>query len=112
TSQRTALDGLFASPEQVEVLMGCLENALCGNVTRGSIEEKTLREFGQAAFDAIFRTSESISALYTKSAAAAKERLGLVAGLRVRLNVEAPDLAQFPWEYIYNKSSRDWLSLL
>jgi CHAT domain-containing protein len=110
-SERAPLDSLFENPKQAETLMARLEQALLRSASRGSVDEKVLRDFGHAVFDAIFQNAKSISALYTKSQVAAEAQVGQVAGLRVRLQVDAPDLAQFPWEYLYNSGVREWLGL-
>ena len=109
SSARTSLDELFESPREAEMLMLRLENALLREGSRASVEEKALRDFGEAVFDTIF-LAEPISALYANSVEAADRRAGL-AGIRVRLRIDAPDLAQFPWEYLYNRHRREWLGL-
>ena len=69
-----------------------------------SNEEKTLREFGSEVFKAVFRGSQEISDLYSKS-------LSQVSGpdraLRLKLRVEPPELAVLPWEYVYDREGRD-----
>jgi len=110
SSERVSLDPLFESPKDAQILMLRLENALLRQGARASVEEKALKDFGQEVFDTIFRNSHSIYSLYTQCQAAAEADEG-VAGLRVRLRIDAPDLAQFPWEYLYNSGSREWLGL-
>jgi hypothetical protein len=120
SSERVALDAVFESPQEAENHMLRLENALLrgGSQIRAvgafSIEEKALRDFGQLVFDNVFRKAESIANLYAECQALVEDRIrrGEVGGLRLKLRIDAPDLAQFPWEYLYNGGQREWLGLL
>ncbi len=120
SSERVALDAVFENPQQAENHMLRLENALLrgGSQIRAvgsySIEERALRDFGHLVFDNVFRKAESIANLYAQCQALVDERLrlGEVSGLRLKLQIDAPDLAQFPWEYLYNGGQREWLGLL
>jgi hypothetical protein len=115
-SQRVPLTSLVETPQAAEVLRLKLENALLRSAAavRGprSPAETTLREFGQAVFDSVFRQAEPIADHYTRSLAIieaqAPETPG---GLRVKLRIDAPELAQLPWEYLYNSGKDEWLGL-
>ena len=70
-------------------------------------ELKTAQEVGRALFDALF-TSE-VRSCYRSSLAAAREQ---GKHLRLRLRVEAPELAVLPWEFLYDETEGDQITLL
>ena len=70
-------------------------------------ELKTAQEVGRVLFDALF-TSE-VRSCYRSSLAAAREQ---GKHLRLRLRVEAPELAVLPWEFLYDETEGDHITLL
>lgn len=71
-----------------------------------SSEEQLVQDFGRALFDAVF-TGE-VRSRYDVSLQEAIQR---DRGLRLRLRIEAPELAALPWEFMYDARSADYLVL-
>ncbi|WP_218274500.1 CHAT domain-containing protein [Paraburkholderia piptadeniae] len=100
----------FLSEETAEDLIQRLEDAIIdGRGNRAgplSSQEKILRDFGSRVFCAVFRDNEQIASRFRSSMdiARSKER---VAGLRLKLGVEPPELALLPWEYLFDESVFD-----
>lgn len=65
------------------------------------------RDVGQILFDALF--SDEVRSCYRTSLASAKAD---GKRLRLRLRVEAPELAMLPWEFLYDVQEGDHISLL
>lgn len=110
-SPRVQLPLLYENPQKVAEALLRLENALlrkAANV-RGGAEESILREFGGMIFDRVFRHPE-IATLY--AASQARVQAGEGKGLRVKLRIDTPELAQLPWEYLYDSKPKDYLALL
>jgi hypothetical protein len=69
-------------------------------------EEKTAQDFGQALFDAIL-TGE-VRSRYDVS----RERaVGQDKGLRLKLRIQAPELAALPWEFLYDPRQAEYVCL-
>ncbi|MGB3062354.1 MAG: CHAT domain-containing protein, partial [Anaerolineae bacterium] len=71
-----------------------------------SSEQRAVQDFGQALFDALF-TGE-VRNLYDvsqKLAANAEQ------GLRLKLRIQAPELAVLPWEYLFDKRAGEYMCL-
>jgi ATP/maltotriose-dependent transcriptional regulator MalT len=66
-------------------------------IETGDTTDRLLPEFGRRLFDALF--PDPIAAVYRSSLGLA---WGQGKGLRVRLRLEAPELAVLPWEYLYD----------
>jgi hypothetical protein len=77
-----------------------------------SVQEKLLREFGQSVFESVFRVPE-VAGLYASSVAMAEvdRQKGRIKGLRVKLRIEAPELALLPWEYLHDGGDGGWMGL-
>jgi hypothetical protein len=92
-----------------------LENAILRSASairgRLSIEETTFREFGQAVFDNVFRNAGPIAEKYKESLKKINAGGGDRRRLRIKLRIEAPELAQLPWEYLYNSGDSEWVGL-
>lgn len=92
-----------------------LENAILRSASaiRGplSVEETTFREFGQAVFDNVFRNAGPIADKYRESLRKIDGGGGDRRRLRIKLRIEAPELAQLPWEYLYNSHDSEWIGL-
>ena len=71
----------------------------------GSPEEQYVRDFGARLFDTIFRDD-----IYACFRSALDQVTAQEKGLRIRLRVEAPDLSNLPWEYLYNSRVNSFLS--
>src|SRR5437763_15600012 len=61
-----------------------------------SSQEQTVQNFGQQLFDALL--VGNIRSLYDQSRVKAAQNGN---GLRLRLHIQAPELASLPWEYLY-----------
>jgi formylglycine-generating enzyme required for sulfatase activity len=71
-----------------------------------SPEESTVQEFGQKLFDALL--SGEIRSRYDVSLErAAQRRLGL----RIKLRIQAPELASLPWEFLYDGRRAEYICL-
>lgn len=114
TSAIASLPDLIGSPAKATTLRLRLENSLLRSAThvRGvrSSAERHLEEFGRSIFDGLLGASSPFAVLFRSSLDLAGEREG-VKGLRVVLDIDARELAQLPWEYLYNAANRDWLGL-
>lgn len=88
-----------------------VQNALlrAGNVRRGAgtIEEQIVERFGQMLFEAL--VGPSVRRLYDTSIGWASQQ---GKGVRVRLNILAPELATLPWEFLYDPAQREYLCFL
>ena len=70
-------------------------------------EATAVRDFGGRLFDAVFR--DQVRSALTASLDQAE---GRDAGLRVRLRLtDSPELADLPWEYLYDRDARRFLAL-
>jgi hypothetical protein len=73
----------------------------------GSSENTAIRNFGGSLFDAVFHDDLRV-ALATSLDAAESQSTGL--RLRLRL-ADVPELADVPWEYLYDTENRRFLAL-
>lgn len=114
-SPRVPLPPFFKDAEKAEMVMLRVENALLRRSAqvRGPVtaEERILQEFGQRVFDIVFRQTPDIAVQYANSKARVAENPERIKGLRLKLRIEAPELAQLPWEYLYNSNEKEWLAL-
>lgn len=82
-----------------------------GSTSRSSVgapsRSTVARDVGQILFDALF--SDEVRSCYRTSLASAKAD---GKRLRLRLRVEAPELAMLPWEFLYDVQEGDHISLL
>jgi hypothetical protein len=69
-------------------------------------EEETVEDFGRALFDMML--GGEVRDLYRRSR---QKALDDGKGLRIRLRVEAPELASLPWEYMYDEAEGDFVCL-
>jgi tetratricopeptide (TPR) repeat protein len=87
-----------------------LQNVLVrsGGVRRKALspQEQAVQEFGQKLFEALL--SNDVRSCYDVSRREAA-RLGM--GVRLRLRIQAPELAALPWEYLYDPRQADYLCL-
>jgi hypothetical protein len=94
--------GVFAlplSPREIETALHRMRNL--------DTDETMLMEFGARLFSALF--SGDVLSRYAESVgiSRAKEHKGL----RIRLHIQAPELAGLPWELMYNSEKREFLGL-
>jgi hypothetical protein len=103
---------LVPNRQEADNLRLRLENAMLRSASairgRFSIEETLFREFGGAFFKDVFLDAGPIADTYKESL---KRLGGDQRRLRVKLRIEAPELAQLPWEYLYNTGDKQWLGL-
>jgi hypothetical protein len=113
-SERVSLPKFTLVPNRQEAdnLRLRLENAMLRSAStirgRYSIEETLFREFGGALFQHVFLDAGPIADAYKDSL---KKLGGDQRRLRVKLRIEAPELAQLPWEYLYNSRDTQWVGL-
>jgi len=70
-------------------------------------ENRAAREFGNKLFDTVF--ADQLQTAFRKSVEAARAKGN---GLRLRLHLnEAAELADLPWEYLYQSQRREFLAL-
>lgn len=69
-------------------------------------QEQAIREFGAGLFEALI--TGDIRTLYDQQHATARQQ---GKGIRLRLLVEAPELATLPWEYLLDPRQPDFLCL-
>ncbi|MGY1761960.1 CHAT domain-containing protein [Geodermatophilus sp. SYSU D00779] len=70
-------------------------------------EATAVREFGARLFDAVFHDQ-----VHSALMASLDQAEGQDAGLRVRLRLtDSPELADLPWEYLYDRDARRYLAL-
>jgi len=71
-----------------------------------SDEQQSVAQFGQQLFEALM--TESVRETFRRSQDRARDSRK---GLRLRLRIEAPELAALPWEYLYDPSDGDYVCL-
>jgi tetratricopeptide (TPR) repeat protein len=71
-------------------------------------EAQTAQDFGRQLFEALL-PGEARSLFSVSRNKATQEHL---LGVRIRLHINAPELAALPWEYLYDSSAGEYLSLL
>src|SRR5918998_4481801 len=70
-------------------------------------EATAVRDFGTRLFDAVFHDQVGSALAASRDQAESRD-----AGLRVRLRLtDSPELADLPWEYLYDKDARRFLAL-
>jgi hypothetical protein len=69
-------------------------------------DQQTVRDFGQALFEALF-TGEARTLYYESRRAAARQQQGL----RLKLRIEPPEVAALPWEFLYDPRQAEYLCL-
>ncbi len=114
-SPRVLLPPFFEDAKTAANVMLRVENALLRRSAqvRGPVtaEEGVLQEFGHRVFDIVFCKTQEIAVQYANSRARVAESPDHIKGLRLKLRIEAPELAQLPWEYLYNTKEKEWLAL-
>ncbi|MGB0384777.1 MAG: CHAT domain-containing protein [Ardenticatenaceae bacterium] len=92
----------------LEVENFVLRMAAAGRNVRGINQSQMglTKMFGERLFQAIFK-DESYHCLVRSLDEAERQK----AGLRIQLRLEAPELADLPWEYLYNPADNRFLSL-
>ncbi len=69
-------------------------------------EQVSVQEFGRMLFEAALPSEVRSCYRISRDKAKASGR-----GLRVRLRIEAPDLAALPWEFLYDEAEGDFICL-
>ena len=94
----------FAGPDALEAELAAIEDAVLG--TGGAAANQRVQNFGARLFHALF--TDEIRTVYDRSqqaTAAAGE------GLRIKLRVNAPDLATVPWEFLFDPRPAEFVAL-
>jgi hypothetical protein len=94
------------SADKLEVFLLRLGRAHRGVRRSDSPALRSAKEFGAALFEAVF--ASEVRACFRSSLDEARRRQ---LGLRLRLHLEDPGLANLPWEYLYNPSLNQFLAL-
>ncbi|MFQ6059520.1 MAG: CHAT domain-containing protein, partial [Anaerolineae bacterium] len=98
------------TPGQLEGIKTIIELAMLRSRlrTRAALakELRRIRKFGGDLFDALFK--DDIRSCYEASLRLAYSQ---GKGLRLKLRLEPPDLADVPWEFLYDKGGRKFLAL-
>lgn len=94
------------SDEQLELFILRVGLARRGVRRIHSPEWQAAQEFGQKLFRALFTNEIGASYLSSHNEAVRQGK-----GLRVKLTLEAPELANYPWEFLYDPSNSQFLSL-
>jgi formylglycine-generating enzyme required for sulfatase activity len=105
-------EGEFALPRQgLEGRLQTLQIAILETVGiyRGASQKNqdTAIQFGQALFEAVF-SNERIRDLYSSSRREAENQNK---GLRLRLQIDSPEVAKLPWEFLYDATLKEYLCL-
>ena len=113
STTRQRIPAPFENLGPVELILR-LENAVLSSIGdrrgRSSRGEAILKDFGRRVFNVIFRETPEIAAQFRSS-------ISLIAndpmyeGLRVKLRIDSPELTQWPWEYVYDESKKNYLCL-
>jgi hypothetical protein len=95
----------FTPLERNELLLRLAQDTRPG---RGFNKDATLaaKELGGRLFEAVFDEDVGARLLSSIQSAEAEEY-----GLRIRLRIETPELAQLPWEYLYDARLNQFLAL-
>ena len=94
------------TPMEVENLILKIGRSRRGNRSFDAIPTKAAKELGGRMFESVF--SQEVRMCLQSSLYSAESQQ---AGLRIRLRLDAPDLADLPWEYLYNASLNSFLAL-
>src|SRR5262249_21164225 len=76
-----------------------------------SREEQLLREFGKEIFRVLFKECKPIEDQYSKCMSMVGKDRGKVLGLRLKLRIDVPHLAQLPWEYLNDGVQHGYICL-
>ena len=95
---------LLAGHPTVEERLAVLETAITGGDPL--VGEREVKDFGAWLFDALF--SGEMRAVYDRSRQAVADS---GEGLRIKLRVNAPDLATLPWEFLYDPRRQEFIAL-
>ena len=71
-----------------------------------SQEELTVRNFGQALFNALF-----IGEVHSRYIVSQREAFHQGKGLRLKLRIQSPELASLPWEFLYDANQAEYVCL-
>jgi tetratricopeptide (TPR) repeat protein len=100
---RAAMDFPW-EPGELEARLAALEDAVLGG--GGAAAGQDTQTFGSQLFDALL--TGDVRTVYERSRQATD---GNGEGLRVKLRVNAPELATVPWEFLYDPRAGEFLAL-
>jgi hypothetical protein len=93
----------FGNTELKEALLHERRDVLMGKESSEGFTKEKAKQFGTRLFNAVFDK---------KLARSLQQNLGEHTNVRLRLFLEkAPELAQLPWEYLYDDFDERWLAL-
>jgi tetratricopeptide (TPR) repeat protein len=99
---RSQVNFWFSKPGELAKLRGELESAVLeidekNRQGSGSRGEQVLRDFGRGVFRSVITEVPLIRQVYDRSK-------GVTQDLRIKLRIEADELAGLPWEYLYDET--------
>ncbi len=87
--------------------LGAVQEALLGSGQQRHQAAQAVQDFGQGLFEALF--TGDVRSCYDMSQREAGRRDDR--GLRVKLRIQAPELAALPWEYLYDPRQGEYVCL-
>lgn len=113
STEPEALNAPFVN-EQLENLSLRLQIAVMTskgyrNTSFASPDQKVLQQFGQVAFDSVFRHSKGVSRQYEDCKRDIEQNL--YQGLRIKMEVIPHRLASLPWEFMFDEKDNNYLCL-
>ena len=103
---RLPFDAL-ALQNRLQALQLALLRSTSGTRGVATPEEATVERFGRELFGALFQDGPILGRFHAARDGAEERDVGL----RVKLRIDAPDLAALPWEYLYDPERGDFLGL-
>jgi CHAT domain-containing protein len=91
---------------QLSTLQNVLTNSVSMNPQILSSAKQSIQNFGQALFNALFTGAVHDLYVGTRSIASFQSK-----GVRLKLSIQAAELAALPWEFVYDPSQQQYLCL-
>lgn len=101
---RATMDFPFATTDALQAELAAIEDAVLG--TGGAAANQRVQNFGARLFHALF--ADEVRTVYDRSQQATS---AAGEGLRIKLRVNAPDLATVPWEFLFDPRSAEFVAL-
>ncbi len=101
---RATMDFPFPTTDALKAELAAIEDAVLG--TGGAAANQRVQNFGARLFHALF--TDEIRTVYDRSQQATS---AAGEGLRIKLRVNAPDLATVPWEFLFDPRPAEFVAL-